>query len=62
MCTSFLQAVRGVLLVGGLGATVLARVLPLYVLAVLATNSYASFSPNRPARVSATFSYARASR
>jgi hypothetical protein len=52
----------GVPLVGGLGATVLTGVLPPCVLAILAANSYASFSSNHPTCVSAAFSHDRASR
>jgi hypothetical protein len=48
--------------VGGLVTAGLTRVLPLCVLATLAANSSASFSPNHLACVSATFSHARASR
>jgi hypothetical protein len=53
---------QGVPLVGGLGAAVLTRVLPSCVLATLAVNSCASFSPKHPACVSATFSHVSASR
>jgi hypothetical protein len=53
---------RGVSLVGGLVTTDLAGVLPPCVLAVLAVNSYASFSLKCLSYVSAAFSQVRASR